>query len=173
MQGIAHSLGTPPYFNLMPVPMRRFQFLIPLLLSSFFIACNSKEKETVLPSNILLSDQGLIIELDWNTGSSSNQALHDTDLDLYLDHNDQNVESSERIGEFEEVYLRDVYRDGSYDIYIGALDVSRRTDYSLYISAPGGDIIHHYRGYFEAGETGDVHYLRIQKEGRRYTLVDL
>ncbi len=153
--------------------MSRLSIFIILLISSLLFSCNKDNDAVVVPDNILVSDQGILIELEWNTGGSSNQALYDSDLDLYLDLGSEAVEASENISSFEEVLLRDIYRDGTYDIYIGAIDVSRYTDYDLYISAPGGGVIHHYTGYLERGESGEVHYLSIRKQGRHYTLLDL
>ncbi|WP_224997405.1 hypothetical protein [Cesiribacter sp. SM1] len=147
-------------------------FIIILLIGSLLISCKP-ERDAVIPSNVLRSDRGLVIELEWNTGGSSSQALYDSDLDLYLDQNEIPIEASENINSFEAVYLRDVYKDGYYDILIGAIDVRRHTDYKLFISAPGGEIIHQYHGYFLAGENGEVPYLRIRKQGRTYTLIDL
>jgi hypothetical protein len=147
-------------------------FYIILLLGSMLISCN-KERDTVIPSDVLTSDRGLVIELEWNTGGSASQAIYDSDLDLYLDQGEIPTDASENINSFETIYLRDAYRDGYYDILIGAITVRRHTDYKLFVSAPGGEIIHQYQGYFIAGENGEIPYLRIRKQGRRYTLIDL
>lgn len=153
--------------------MKRLHLLlVTLLLSNVLLSC-SKDKDPVLPANVLVSSHGIKIELEWSTGGSSNQALNESDLDLYLDKGEVNIQASENRYSFEEVYLRDIYKDGTYDVYVGAFDVSRRTSYHLYISAPGAETIHHYTGYLTAGENGEVRYLSIRKEGRRYILVDL
>lgn len=122
---------------------------------------------------MISSDQGVVIELEWNTGGSSSLALRESDLDLYLDLDNSPAESSQRINSFEEVHLRDVFKNGTYEVYIGAIEVSRKTSYNLYIYAPDGGPVHHYTGYFLAGEEGELHYLNIKKDGRHYTLVDL
>jgi hypothetical protein len=145
-------------------------FLLPLLLLAAFC---SKNKEAVLPAYTLSSSQGLVIELSWTTGGTPSQALYESDLDLYLDLNGTSVATSENSYHFEELMLRDVYRDGTYDVYIGAIDVSRTTDYTLNIWAPNGGTVHRFTGYFNRGERGEVHYLRIRKQGRYYTLINL
>ena len=152
--------------------MTRFPLILTILFSSLFISCN-KDKDAVVPANMLTSDQGLVIELEWNTGGSSNQAVYDSDLDLYLDMGEYSIDASENVHHFEQLYMRDVYKDGIYTISVGAIEVGRRTSYDLLVSAPGGGVIHRYQGYFLAGESGEVNYLRIKKEGRRYTLTDL
>lgn len=153
--------------------MNRLPFLLILLISGLLLSCSKDDDHVVVPDNTISSNQGLLIELEWNTGGSSSQALHDSDLDLYLDLGQEAVDASESYGYFEEVYLRDIYRDGTYDVYVGAMDISRHTDYSLYISAPGSGVIYHYTGYFHPGEEGEVLYLSIRKQGRHYTLLDL
>ena len=148
------------------------QLLSFLLLSSLLIACN-KDKDPVIPANVISSDQGLLIELEWSTGGSTSQALYDSDLDLYLDLGNTAVEASENTSAFESIHLRDVFRNGTYDVYIGAIDVSRRTNYKLFVSSPGSGVVHQYTGYLMPGEKGELRYLSIRKDGRRYTLLDL
>ncbi|EMR04626.1 hypothetical protein [Cesiribacter andamanensis] len=153
--------------------MKRFLHPLTLLLLIFLTASCSRDKDPVVPAYTLSSHQGLIIQLEWTTGGSASQALYETDLDLYLDLGSTPIAASESLRQFEEVHLRDVYRDGTYDIYIGAIDVSRTTDYELNIFAPNGSTIHRFTGYFNRGEQGEVHYLRIRKQGPYYTLIDL
>lgn len=151
--------------NLLPLSL--------LLVFSFSVSCSKDSDPEVRPSNTITSTTGVLIELDWSTGGSSSQALQESDLDLYLDMNNTQVEASENLYSFESIHLKDIYKDGVYEVYVGAFDLSRRTDYSLYLSAPGSSVIHHFTGYFLAGEHGEVRYLRIRKEGNRYTLLDL
>lgn len=153
--------------------MKRLHIPLSLLLFLVVVSSCSRERDPVVPAHTLRSHQGLIIELTWTTGGTRNQALYESDLDLYLDLGNTPISSSENVYDFEEIYLRDVYRDGTYDIYIGAIDVSRTTDYELNIWAPNGNTIHRYTGYFNRGEHGDVHYLRIRKQGPYYTLIDV
>lgn len=148
------------------------QLLSLFLLSSLLLSC-SKDKDPVIPANVINSHSGLLIELEWSTGGSSSRALWESDLDLYLDYGNSPVEVSENVNDFEALHLRDVFKNGTYEVHIGAIEVSHETSYNLYISSPTGGVIHRYTGYFMPGEQGELLYMSIRKEGSRYTLLDL
>lgn len=150
--------------------MRNF-FYLTILAGLLFTSCSSSEE--ALPAGTLKSNDGLRVDLEWNTGGSSQKALDDADLDLFLNFEGDNVESSSSYSSFESVQLKDIYQDGTYEVLVQNYGSSVRVDYTIYVSSNQDDSSEKYEGYFESGDQGsEIVDIRIRKNGDTYEIID-
>lgn len=142
-----------------------------LCFATFVMSCSSDKEER--PSNEISSTNGLKISLEWTTGSSSTQAKEDADLDLYLMKGQEEVRSSETFN-FENIAFENVFADGEYKIVVDAYSVSKKADYTLYVTDGDGEQVKTYNSFFNAGDTNlKADLLKIVKSGNKYTFTTL
>ena len=142
---------------------------------SLFSACSNTNSD-ILPDNEIRSTNGLTIELEWTTGSSTQQAVQEVDLDLfaYFGFNEgaELVEGSTNKFGFEQLTLRNFYADGSYfidvDYFAGILD---RVDFEVYLSSNSNDEVQVYLGRIGEGSSFR-NFLEIRKQGDLYTILN-
>lgn len=126
------------------------------------------------PSNEIISNNGIKIILEWRTGSSSLQALEDADLDLYLIKGQNQVRWSENSGNFETVFLEDVFADGEYIVAVGSHEIFKSTEFTVYISDMTVTNIVTVTSNFEIGENDRVvNFVKIQKRGSKYMITQM
>lgn len=137
-----------------------------------FSACTSQEE--VGPANEIIDSEGLRIQLEWSTGSSSTQSLSEADLDLYLMLQNNEVETSEAYTQFESVGITNFYTDGSYVVTIAYVEGRKALNYTLYVSGASEnskEIL--YEGVFAAGDEGsEIDDITITKTGNKYVVRD-
>ncbi|UII24615.1 hypothetical protein LVD15_14920 [Fulvivirga maritima] len=144
-----------------------------LLTLSFLILISCGESEDKLPDNVIENSEGIIIDLEWSTGGSSAQSLEDADLELYLYKGTEEIASSAGYG-FEDVSILSYYGDGAYTIKVELYNSKDRVDYSLYLNGIDANENMLYESYFLSSDKGAVvDYLRVVKDGNRYTITNL
>ncbi|MDQ3395769.1 MAG: hypothetical protein M3512_16915, partial [Bacteroidota bacterium] len=105
------------------------------------------------PSNEIISPNGLDIILEWKTGASSFHALQDADLDLVLVKGNNQVRRSEFLDSFETVHLEDVFSDGEYIVSVESHEITKDTEYTVYISDMPGNQVLAFTSNFKVGES--------------------
>lgn len=153
--------------------MKLLKFTFLSLLITAVFACSTTEEET-LPDNVIRDSEGLVIELEWSTGSSATQAQNDADLELFLLKDTDQIESSTGYFSFEKVDIKDIYADGTYLVQVKYYSGDVAVDYTLYLKGGSSSESINYTGTFRADDEGlSVDYLEVQKTGDKYTIVDL
>ncbi len=143
------------------------------LFFALFVASCSPVEETVKPANAITSSEGLIVTLEWTTGGSVTQAQADADLDLVLKKNTTEIRKSSSFG-FDELFMEDVFGDGEYKLIVKAYEVTKKADYTIYVTDADREQTKTYTGYFNAGDDGiEVEYMTIKKSGSQYIITEL
>ncbi len=136
-------------------------------------ACSGSEEEPV-PANVVNSNAGITIELEWTTGGTSSDATTDADLELYLMKGTTEVAVSDFASRFETVTLQDVYADAEYLVQVEAFRATKNTSYTLYVKGDNEGEMKSYTGVFNAGDAGlKVDFLKVKKAGNTYTIAEL
>ncbi len=148
-------------------------FLLSALLITIF-SCSGVEEVDKVPDNIIKDDSGLLIELEWSTGGSVTQSLDEANLNLYLIKDGKEIDASSNYGYYEEVAVEDVYSDGSYIIQLVYYNGEAAVDYTLFVKGSSSTENITFNGSFLSTDKGVVvDYLKIQKSGNEYSIVDL
>jgi hypothetical protein len=135
-------------------------------------SCKLSEKE-VLPANQIISENGIIINLEWYTGGSAIQAQNDVDLDLILQLGVEEVEVSATLF-FEEVEIRNFYKDGTYLVRVEYFEGNTSLDYTLFLRGTSSSNNVTYQRSFRPADTGlNFDLLEVNKSGNTYTIIDL
>lgn len=143
-------------------------------LTLFVAAACSSDKDEPTPSNVIETETGLTVELEWSTGSTTSDALSSADLDLYLMKGTTEIASSETASQFEDVVIQDAYADAEYLVQVEAFETSKNANYTLYVKGDQEGEVKTYTGSFVAGDTGvSVDFLKIKKTGNSYTITEL
>jgi len=155
--------------------MKNLNILISLLFIVLTaVACGPVEEEEARPENVIVSSEGLTIELEWSTGGSVTQALDEIDLDLFLLKDSEVITSSENGSSFEDVTIDDIYSDGDYFIDVEFFSGEIAVDYTLFVRGNESNESNTYSSSFLSSDRGvSVQYLRIEKSGNTYTIFDL
>ena len=123
-----------------------------------------------IPENRIVSEEGLIIDLEWTTGGSSAQAWEEADLDLFITTGIDEVDISTS-AEFEQVYIENFYRDGSYIVTVEYFDGIAPVDFSLFFRGPSGSKNVVVESSFSVNEVGSViDIVEIVKSGTTYSI---
>ncbi len=132
--------------------------------------CSSDEDET--PVNVINDDTGIKIDLDWSTGGTVNDALTDTDLDLFVYKGGKVVLSSEAGSSFERIeFDPDLYADGTYTVSILLYETSEDVTYTATVNGITTSKPYTFNSNFVAGdESREVTALTIVKSGSTYTV---
>ncbi|MEH0157021.1 hypothetical protein V6R21_23070 [Limibacter armeniacum] len=141
--------------------------LITFLTSCTFVDVDPEPER--LASNELYSRRGVTIDLEWSTGGTDYDAVHEADIDLQLFLYGDLIASSERDYDFESVEIFDEDPRGTYDLDVIYYEGCRDVYYTLYItSSETGDMIT-IDGHFDGCDGGDdYHTFHIRKDGDYY-----
>ncbi|WP_224999502.1 hypothetical protein [Cesiribacter sp. SM1] len=136
-------------------------------------ACSGTEEEP-LPANVMSSNAGVTVELEWTTGGTSSDATRYADLELYLMKGTSEIDVSAAFSSFESVSLSDAYADAEYLVQVEAYRVEKNTSYTLYVKGDNEGEIKSYTGVFNSGDSDiKVDFLKIKKAGSTYTIAEL
>jgi hypothetical protein len=146
--------------------------ILALLCLVGVLSCKLTEKE-VIPENVIISEDGIVLNLEWTTGGSAAQSLDDVDLDLILNWGTDVVDVSASTS-FEEVKIENFYADGTYLVNVEYFEGSSIVDYSLYLRGTSSSDNFLYKGSLKSTDTGAyVDFIEINKSGNHYTIIDL
>lgn len=156
--------------------MKRLKNIITTVLTvgvcGQFFACTSSEE--IGPANEINDSQGLNIQLEWSTGSSTRQSLSEVDLDLFLLLQNDEVEHSGYYSQFESVAIENFFTDGEYAVNVAYVVGNKALDYTLFVSGAsegGKEIL--YEGVFAATDQGgEITDITITKKGNKYIIQD-
>jgi hypothetical protein len=132
-------------------------------------ACGDPEPS---PSNEIKDSQGIKIDLDWTTTGSTNDALTDADLDLYVYKGGVEVLASEASFAFERItFDPNLYADGEYTIKVYSFKVSKNANYVVTVNGNSVDKPYEFTSNFVANDTDRfVATLTVTKTGNKYTV---
>ncbi|MEN8927369.1 MAG: hypothetical protein ABF242_04020 [Flavobacteriales bacterium] len=115
---------------------------------------------------------GLRIELEWNTGGSSSQALSDVDLDLILTKGSTPIADSDNLNSFESLSITNSYTNGVYGIEYDYFSGNVNPAYTLYVTGISSGTRKTYTGTIDRTETNDLLLLTIDKDGSEYLITE-
>ncbi|NMM48249.1 hypothetical protein [Marinigracilibium pacificum] len=146
-----------------------------LLLASLFISIISCSGADVEEPSVITDNEGVVVELDWETNSDN--PIKDADLDLFIGRS-VNYENSDfastEVFYFEEIILDDVISDNTYNVFVKNYSGNTRVDYTIRVYGLNDSQREFtYNGYFLANDNINVHELiKIQKSGSTYTIIN-
>ncbi|MBL3655590.1 hypothetical protein [Fulvivirga sediminis] len=145
-----------------------------LAIATTFLFFSCGESEEKLPDNVIKNSQGLDIDLEWETGGSSQKAIEDANLDLYLYQGENQIDPSVYYSSFETVSIQSHFKDGDYTIKVKLQNSVDRVDYTIFANGIDANESISYSSYFLSSDKGTiVDYLKIKKEGDTYTITNL
>jgi hypothetical protein len=148
----------------------RVQAVVILVACASLWSCSGSSDEPTDPKE-MRDESGLNIDLEWNTGGSTTQAINEVDLDLRLKKGTTIVETSYSAFSFEQVQIKDIYADGEYTIEIYVDYASKASNYKVFINGIKTDDPKEYTGTTSTSEDGaTIEFIKITKLGTKYTL---
>ncbi|MCP4521723.1 MAG: hypothetical protein GY827_08560 [Cytophagales bacterium] len=149
-----------------------FRTLILISITSLMSCTVSDDSSSSVSGDRLFDEQGVQITLEWNTGSGSEQAKLDANLDLSIELESKEILVSDWTTSFETVELLSFYKDETYYVKPFYADGSKNVDYTIYVRGLSNtDNSFSYKGSMTTGEVGLYETgLRITKEGNDYIL---
>lgn len=154
--------------------MKKITYLFSLIgLLSFFSSCNSDNDQTVSGQKIY-DEQGLLMTLEWNTGSGSEQAKFDADLDMSVEFQAKDILYSDWTNSFETLELLDFYQNETYYVKAHYIDGIKTATYTLYVRGLTDTLandVRQFRGQMNLSEVGVTKTaVVITKDGNQYIL---
>lgn len=154
--------------------MKKITYLFYLIGFLLFISsCNSDNDETTSGQKIY-DDEGLLMTLEWNTGSGSEQAKFDADLDMSVEFQSKDILYSDWTNSFETLELLNFYQNDSYYVNAHYVDGIKTATYTLYIRGLTDTLandVRQFRGQMNLSEIGVTKTaVVITKDGNQYTL---
>ncbi len=157
--------------------MKNFRFLntviIALIAGFVFVSCSSDEEP--LPANVIEDTEGLIIDLEWNTGGGAQQSISDVDLDYYIKDTDgQDIIVARSTSSFESQTLPDIYADGTYLVDVLMYGGNKSSDFTLIARGVNGSKTVTFEGSFSSTDEGErkEEFISITKRGDSYTIAN-
>lgn len=146
-----------------------------MLMIATVVLLNSCSKDEEVPSNVINDETGIKIDLDWSTGGSVNDALSETDLDLYVYKNGSVVHSSEAVSSFERIeFDPDFDEDGTYTVAILLYSTTADVNYNATVNGITATKPYTFTSTFAATEESrEVTALKITKAGSKYTVEEV
>ncbi len=152
--------------------LRLLNTVILAIIAGFvFASCSSDEEP--LPANVIEDADGLIIDLEWNTGGGATQSISDVDLDYYIKDTDgQEIIRARATSSFESQTLPDIYADGTYLLDILMYDGSTSSTFTVIARGVNGSKTVSFEGAFDSTDEGVrlEEFLSITKRGDSYTI---
>lgn len=153
--------------------MKKTIYAISLLSLLSLFSCNYDDEGNNSGTRIY-DDEGLLLTLEWNTGSGSQQALLDADLDMYMEFKGKDILTSEWTDAFEQLYLFNYYQDENYYLKAKFIDGTKTINYTIYVKGITdtlGNNVHQFHGSMNVNSVGSVeNALNISKSGNEYIL---
>lgn len=145
-----------------------YRYFLPLVVG---LTClTSCSDPNALPDNVIQSPGGLKIRLEWTTGTTPEAAIHEADLDLKLMRGTEIVGRSENVSRFESVRMYKTLSNGEFRIEVQAHKLQKRADFTITVTDADNLSGKVYASYFRAGEKITLEFLKIVKEGERYSI---
>jgi len=138
-------------------------------------SCSKDDDKT--PANQISDSEGLVISLEWSTGSTPEQAKSDVNLDLYVRvgvDGDVMAESSVSSNEFESLeFLGADHTDGDYNVQFLVWDEVPAT-WTLKVKGKSSTKVKTYTGNIVSGDLNSAKRpLTIKKSGNKYTITEV
>lgn len=154
--------------------MKKINYLLSLISLLFFISsCNSNNDGTINGQKIY-DEQGLLMTLEWNTGSGSEQAKFDADLDMSIEFQGRDILYSDWNNSFETLELLNFYQNESYYVNAHYIDGIKTATYTLYVRGLTDTLandVRQFRGQMNLSEVGVTKTaVVITKDGNQYIL---
>jgi hypothetical protein len=160
---------------------KHFKSLLTVVfLMAAVIVLNSCSDDEV-PANVIEDGSGLTISLDWTTtGSTSDEiSLDEADIDLYLYHDQDQLEASTWGSQFEQIFFDDAtsyFADGTYVVKVKFYYLADGGTYTLKVN--GQEVTKSWsfdRSFVTADEDDTVYVsvLQIKKAGNKYTMTEI
>lgn len=145
-----------------------YQYFLPFVAG--LICLSSCSDPNALPENVIQSPSGLKIRLEWTTGTTSEKAIQEADLDLKLMRGTEIVGRSENVSRFESISMYKTLHNGEFRIDVKAHKVQKRANFTLTITDAEDLSSKVYTSYFGPGEHITLEFLKVVKEGEQYTI---
>lgn len=162
---------------------KHFKSLLTVVfLMSAVIVLNSCSDDEV-PANQIEDATGINVSLKWTTDGSTSDAisLDDADIDLYLYHDQDELDWSTSGSQFENVTLDEVtttMADGTYVVKVRFYDLYENGNYTVKISGKNSSVTKTWS--FDRDFTMDqentsvkVGVLEIKKAGNKFTMTEI
>lgn len=127
-----------------------------------------------VPNNVIVSDSGITIDLEWDTGGSVNQAIGEVDLDMGLFLGNTEVDFASSQNTFEQVFIEPFFVDGIYIVEVIYFDGIADADFRTFVRGTGAIDNKVFESRVRLEEVGTAFdYLEIEKTGNRYRIIVL
>jgi PBP1b-binding outer membrane lipoprotein LpoB len=134
-----------------------------------FSGCSSEDA----PKDVINDEEGILIDLKWTTGGTEQQALEQTDLDLYIfDQGSEEIVSSQVSDQFEKVFFEAFYDEGQYTVEVQVNSVTQATDCFITVKGFGSEetIQRDFSINADTESGTKIVVLNISKKGNKFTL---
>ncbi len=153
--------------------MKKIIYSITILGLFTLFGCNYDDEGNNSGTKIY-DDEGLLLTLEWSTGSGSQQALLDADLDMWIEFRGKDILASEWENDFEQLYLFNYYQDETYYLKAKFIDGIKTVNYTVYVKGVSdtlGNNVQQFRGSMNVNSVGSIQdALTIIKSENEYTL---
>ncbi len=117
--------------------MKKLVILFVLVVAIIALGCNSDDDG---PSPfVIVDDEGVLILLEWSTGSGLQQAIDNADLDMDLILDNNVIRTSASSTSFEEITFEPSFPNGNYDIDINYFSGEEAVDFTVFVNPISGE----------------------------------
>jgi len=154
-------------------------FLTVVCLLSAVVVLNSCGGDDEVPANVISDDAGLKVELTWTAAGTGDVAIENADIDLFLYHDVDAIESSIESFDFEEIIFDEnslYFEDGTYVVKVRFWNVDEDGTYTVKVTGKNVTKTWTFDRSFELADENKTVYVsvgEIKKAGSKYTMSEI